>query len=595
MNLKLGYSILTMIVLAGAQAGQNSRSAQGLVSRQVPSPLTPEQCQCSIEVVLTSHNSGEPIAEAELHLTLTSEARSANNPRPTIVPVATGMTNSSGRFLFRDLAEGIYNISAHHDGYFDWGSGVIFIGHLGAANIAGVRVTDADIKQNPQISITLTPGGTIAGTVRDVNGRPMAKVTVQAFRLAFEGGVRKLQYVGGFDETDDQGKYRLRWFAAGEYFVRVERDSNPLHAIYHPDTAEPVQAIPVILREGEEKYGIDVAMPKLPAMSISGTVIVPFSGGDIAHDGTVTPRISSFYLVRRTSIFLDNPREIPNVEQTSGLDPNGREFPFRIQDVPSGEYDFYPVFLDLTQGPVDHIAGHAVIQVESHDIRDLRVEVHRNVDVAGHVTVPKSIGNFIQQVVGVRITGLQPLPMPLAGGTVSRISDASGDFLMENLSPGRYAIGVVLTREDLYVSDIRQGSRSVYDDAAITVGSETADPVEIIVSTGTATVSGTVQMDKTTSAKIVLVPEPPRRQNFNLYKSMDTFQPRTATFGFKGVAPGTYKLFAFAFEGLEFESLKDAEKIPEFMSQFESRGVRITVNAGATLTNIRIPLISNVH
>ena len=84
---------------------------------------------------------------------------------------------------------------------------------------------------------------------------------------------------------------------------------------------------------------------------------------------------------------------------------------------------------------------------------------------------------------------------------------------------------------------------------------------------------------------MTLIPDPPRRQNLLLYKKWSSPPDGTGTFVFRGIAPGTYKIFAW-------ENLPElAEQNAVFMSDYESRGITVTVSAGLALTVMKVPLI----
>jgi hypothetical protein len=70
-----------------------------------------------------------------------------------------------------------------------------------------------------------------------------------------------------------------------------------------------------------------------------------------------------------------------------------------------------------------------------------------------------------------------------------------------------------------------------------------------------------------------------------LYKSASVSPDGKGNFNFTGIAPGTYRIFAW-------ENLPSgAEQNAEFMNEYETRGISFTISAGLSLTNIEVPLI----
>jgi hypothetical protein len=74
-------------------------------------------------------------------------------------------------------------------------------------------------KPTPAITFRLLPAATIAGTVRNEDGYPVANILVQAMRRTY--GVRGNKLLTPFASalTDDLGAYRLYWLDPGNYYV----------------------------------------------------------------------------------------------------------------------------------------------------------------------------------------------------------------------------------------------------------------------------------------------------------------------------------------------------------------------------------------
>jgi hypothetical protein len=136
----------------------------------------------------------------------------------------------------------------------------------------------------------------------------------------------------------------------------------------------------------------------------------------------------------------------------------------------------------------------------------------------------------------------------------------------------------------VFVSDIRQGGRSVLDSGTITVGNEVAEPAEVILSADGGRIEGTVEgADKTSSpVRVSLVPEGSRRDNLLLYRRASLVAGR---FTLTDIPPGNYKLFAWE------DLLPGADENAEFMATYEARGRAVTVRAGIGLPDVALPLI----
>jgi hypothetical protein len=75
-------------------------------------------------------------------------------------------------------------------------------------------------------------------------------------------------------------------------------------------------------------------------------------------------------------------------------------------------------------------------------------------------------------------------------------------------------------------------------------------------------------------ATVVLVPDPPRRQRFDLYYAEGSNATGRARFA--GVAPGDYKMFAW--DDVPGDSWQD----PDFIRPYEDRGKPVHVSEGSS-------------
>jgi len=141
---------------------------------------------------------------------------------------------------------------------------------------------------------------------------------------------------------------------------------------------------------------------------------------------------------------------------------------------------------------------------------------------------------------------------------------------------------------DAYVADIRQGTRSVYNDGVITVAKDTPDRLEIVISRGGSTLPRTIvdaQRNPAGSGQVFLIPDPPRRQNLLLYKGMTTIDV-TGNFAMTGVAPGAYNCSPGAVFRLAPKKMRSS-------SSATTRWERtVVVNAGIATATVQVPLIS---
>ena len=150
--------------------------------------------------------------------------------------------------------------------------------------------------------------------------------------------------------------------------------------------------------------------------------------------------------------------------------------------------------------------------------------------------------------------------------------DANQQFTLKDLVEGDVRVELSGTSKDCYVKQISYGQTFVKEDV-ISVSKGPNPGLEITISSRGARVQGNVtDKDGLPAAGIwmVAVPDEPRRTNFRLFKSQTTDQ--YGQFDLHGLAPGSYKFFAW--DGVESNAWEDEE----FLKPFESQGKEIAVH-----------------
>jgi hypothetical protein len=281
--------------------------------------------------------------------------------------------------------------------------------------------------------------------------------------------------------------------------------------------------------------------------------------------------------------------------QTARTGANGE---FEIS-LPAGEWDIFPVIpLRSAAGtrpgaalPATYATGRTRVRLTDVNVDNVVINVG-SADVKGRILVSGASSESPDPFAAMRIT-LVPwdnYPSPLLSHVrTPQFVGPSGEFTFSAVPPGRYVFQIPTIPSDLYLSDMRVGPKSIYDDGVVTVGTEPLDPVEIVLSRGGGKVRVTVTGSDAAGGvggslrRIVLMPTGARRENGLLYKTV-AVDPLTTL---SSVAPGRYKVFAF-------QELPPggAEQDTDFMAKYESIGVTIDVAAGET-TDVHVPWISS--
>jgi protocatechuate 3,4-dioxygenase beta subunit len=305
-------------------------------------PETPERASIRGRVLSTA---GRPIASAVVELT---------GPMPPRFFV----TDAQGRFTFRALAPGDYDVRANKGDFLPatLGQESAF---QSAARISVSRGASVD-----DITLVLSRGLAVTGTIVDRNGEPVQGVAVQALRLSTSGGRRRAilagAQVGGNRQTDDRGRYRVLGLLPGTYVIAAMADAASLGGgatvsqsmpIYFPGSAAIGDAVTVTLSTAEIE-GIDFALADVPVARVTGVALdstgAPFegsitlavsyrSGGIIANPRTTRPGPDgtfSFFNVAPGDYVVQAARSrLPSLELPAAVDDPRGTFEFAAQYV----------------------------------------------------------------------------------------------------------------------------------------------------------------------------------------------------------------------------------------------------------------------
>jgi hypothetical protein len=263
---------------------------------------------------------------------------------------------------------------------------------------------------------------------------------------------------------------------------------------------------------------------------------------------------------------------------------------FEIRNVPPGTYDVYFVF---RKGPLvsDNAIGRAVIHVGTTDIPDIEVSINSGVDLAGHVTItgndPSDTASRLSQMPRFYITSAESLSPTVVGLASTAMNlDREGRFILNHINEGRYYIVGGSDLPDAYVSDLKLGSQSFYSEGSFEIGNSTPEPLEIVVNRNGGAIQGTVvdeQRHPIAGAEVSLIPDSLSRANHLLYRSASS--AADGSFSLRGIAPGSYKLFAWQ------ESVGGAEENSEFIKEYEDLGVTVVVKSGVNEGMIAVPVV----
>ena len=496
-------------------------------------PEAPEKGKIVGEV--TNAVTGEPVRKASIYVESGKE-------------IVNAISDSEGRYEVPELNPGLYQISVERDGYLrqTFGSTVTLV--AGAAVEAKFRL----VKQSA-----------VTGRVINEDGEPAMRVTVELKKITYKNG-KAVETPAGFGSTDDKGNYRVFDIPAGKYTVvaakeeeqrqinrRVSPPADIYVPVYYPGTIDLQRATRVVVPKSGEVNGIDITLQKVRSYTISGTVINSVHGRSNADQIVVTLA--------------------PGDELSSSFEPNRQDMLLR----PDGTFEF----LRIAPGPYE-VKARFLVDDKTLGFQELTVvdnvtgvalTLQPCVTVAGTV---KMEGDALTPVSHLSISLLRENgeSMPHGAGDDSSVeTEDNGSFEIGNAAPLKVRLSFGQLPEGTYVKRVTAGSVE-FTDKSLDLSILHGAPVTVLLSPKAAAVNGTVTNDKgqvATNVTVVLVPDTPDRSRHELYKTATLDQYGHYKLG--GIAPGSYRLFAF--QNLDEGAWED----PDYLKTIEKQGVPVSL------------------
>ena len=399
---------------------------------------TPEQQQASIEGIVLSDATGQPLQRAQVAL------RPAESGNGGLVQT----TNEAGVFSFPKVAPGRYAITVLRDGYLRQSAG-----RIGAYKMPPIfSVGPGDNIRS--FAFRMTPWAVVSGKVKFDDAEPAVNVAVQLYREYYSRG-RHGYALAASTRTDDRGDYRVHGLEQGSYYVaalyqapalppdareqrRADPSGNPAPELsyavtFFPEVQKLADAVAVRLTPGQEVAGIDIFLTLVHTVRIHGRVTSAVSGA-VVHGPSITLRWND----------PDNTGSVSApVDVSYDADQN-----FEIRGVTTGPY------LVITTGGDGGkaLSARTPISVGDADITNLDI-----------VIGPEQIWKGKVRIEGDDSTPLSELQVSLeprrATAPVSRaMVDKNGDFSLPFVPEETYDLFVSNAPEGAYLKAVRVGN-----------------------------------------------------------------------------------------------------------------------------------------
>jgi len=218
----------------------------------------------------------------------------------------SAITDGGGRFSIGGLPAGRFTLTATKAAYLPAAYGSTRPGH------AGIEIVLADGQHVAGLTIAISHGAALSGTVRDPSGQPLATAQVTIQRVGPTGATTVAR-----TSSDDLGHYRVFGLGPGSYLVsalgwpvtqtvastmttaqvdatlealrrgRAAGTVAPVVATlplpptvniaptYYPDAPNAALALPIRLAAGDDHDGTDITIQFSRTGSVAGTVLSP--------------------------------------------------------------------------------------------------------------------------------------------------------------------------------------------------------------------------------------------------------------------------------------------------------------------------------
>ena len=531
---------------------------------------------CNIEGRVTSASTGEPLRRAFVQLQpaasndddgsgdLSSEVAMQVNAaqRSPQQPQQFATTSDDGRFCLENVKPGRYVLLGQKPGFLKTPYGAVQPSQRGTI----LTVTP----QRPiQVAFGLTPYGVVSGEVRDTYREPIGAGMVQVLRRTWMRGRARHILVAGAP-VDDLGRFRVPNLPAGTYYVVFQppptspdglvsetqvvdgsvREVLPVRTFY-PQAATLAEAASVELKPGLEVRGVDILVQTASRRRVTGRVL-----GARHPDEQGLLSFSSADYDLTSLVFADEP-----------LRPDGS---FEFRDVAPGTYR-----IDYVAASSNGVrATQQTVEVRDRDVLNVAIELPKELTVRGRIILEEGVQKQDRSP-QVRLTD----PFELISPTFSAEVRAENEFVFTNVAPGKYALSAGCPPSS-FVKSVRYGSVDVTGGLLhITAG---RDEIEVVCGSKSAQLTGRVDADESATAYVVMAPVTSRPDGSGLRL---TIAATNGQFTFRGVPPGTYRVFALA----AFD--RDAVQDPGFLKALESVGTVIDIPEGGE-ANAVLSLVS---
>lgn len=524
----------------------------------------------------------------------------------TDVGARSALTDAEGRYEFRELPAGRFILTAQKSGYM-----TVQYGQTRPFE-SGKSIELADAQAMDKAEISMPRGSVIAGRIVDEFGDPIADASVSAMRSVWTNGKRRLQQTGRVAQTNDLGQYRVFGLAPGEYYVSAtfrggdmamremalaatfvtaggpsgSTPNSGYAPTYFPGTTNGGDAQRVSLNVGQEAQGTDFALLPVRLAKVTGTVInsegkpaegamimaLPRSaGGDVAFGPGSSARTD-----KNGNFTISNVTPGDYTLQTQGMQfmtssDGGNAMTVTMTRIAGAE-----------GGPgVEPESGSVPLSVSGEDVANVIIVTTKGATATGQLTFDggtKPAGATTVRVMAMPIdTGDAQMFSPGGAGAVK----PDGSFELKGLA-GTRSFRVLGLPQGWTVKSVKMNGQDIIDHGADFKGGEAVTGLEIVATSKTTQVDGSVKDSSGSAVKdytVVVFSDEPQKWTLPQNRYIAGVRPDTeGRFLVKNLPPGGY--YAIAVDYIAQGEWGD----PELLDKLKAKATRVSLDEGETKT-----------
>ena len=514
----------------------------------------------------------------------------------------TALTDTQGRYEFRDLPAGRFNVSVTKSGFvtMQYGQNRPFE--------TGRPIELVDAQALDKVDVSLPRGSVLAGRVVDELGEAVAEAEVSAMRMQYQNGKRRLVPSGRTASTNDLGQFRIYGLPPGEYYVSAQlrnaatmmidmigsgvggptgsNQNTGYASTYYPGTPNPSEAQRVAVAVGQELPSVDIQLQPVRLARITGSAI--------GSDGK--PMSGAMVML------------LPNMKDAMQLMPGGStrtnaDGQFTLNSVAPGEYSlqvqsggafittaggnamtFAFTMADRSGGPQapqqEREFAVTNVNMAGEDITGMVLVGTRGAKATGTLTFEGGMkpDGLTTTRISATAADVDASPMPGLGATAVK---ENGTFEVEGLMGARL-FRVINPPKGWVVKRVLLNGEDITDKGAEFKPGEDVAGIEIELTNRVTTLAGAITDERGQSQKdstVVIFPEDQSKWTLPMNRWMTTTRPdQEGRYKFNALPPGSY--YAIAVEYVAPGEWQD----PDWLARAAKKATRVTLDEGSSKT-----------